>query len=395
MPHQPLGSLGTFIRGNGLQKSDLIDQGFPAIHYGQLHTHYGTTALQTKSFVDEEFAERLRKARTGDLIIATTSEDDQAVAKATAWLGTEEVAVSGDAFIFRHGLDPRYVAYFFQTEQFQSQKRTGVTGTKVRRISGEAMARIRIPVPPVEIQREIADVLTKMETLEAELEAELEARRAQYAYYRNLLFEEAARSGVLTPLAELGSWYGGGTPSKSHEDYWLNGTIPWLSPKDMGQEVVRGTVDHITEDAIRDSATKLIPPNSVAFVVRSSILDKVLPIALIPIPITLNQDMKALVVTSNVRPDYVAHMLRAKSREILSASRKSGGSVSSIDTRRLLTFRIPLPSVTLQDEISECLNKFSALTGDLTVGLPAELSARRRQYEYYRDRLLTFDELVA
>src|SRR3989337_2249617 len=64
-------------------------------------------------------ANRLRHARTGDLVIATTSEDDEAVGKAVAWLGTDNVAVSSDAYIYRHSLDPKYVAYFFQSEQFQ------------------------------------------------------------------------------------------------------------------------------------------------------------------------------------------------------------------------------------------------------------------------------------
>ncbi len=93
-----LGDVGVFIRGNGLQKSDLAETGVGAIHYGQIHTHYGTWATETKSFVSASLASRLRKARSGDLVIATTSEDDEAVAKAVAWIGAAEVAVSGDAY---------------------------------------------------------------------------------------------------------------------------------------------------------------------------------------------------------------------------------------------------------------------------------------------------------
>lgn len=186
-----LGDVGEFIRGNGLQKSDLTDEGFPAIHYGQIHTYYGTWADVTKSFTEPMFAAKLRHAKPGDLIIATTSEDDEAVAKAMAWIGDGEVAVSGDAYIYRHTLDPRYVAYFFQSDQFQEQKKRAITGTKVRRISGESMAKLRIPVPPVEVQREIVRVLDAFSALESELEsqleAELEARRRQYSYYRDSL----------------------------------------------------------------------------------------------------------------------------------------------------------------------------------------------------------------
>ena len=182
-----LGEVGEFIRGNGLQKSDLKETGVGAIHYGQIHTHYGIWATETKSFVDEPLASRLRKARPGDLVIATTSEDDEAVAKAVAWVGSTDVAVSGDAYIYRHTLEPKYAAYFFQSERFQDQKKRYITGAKVRRISGESLAKIRAPVPPLAIQREIVRILDTFSKLEAELEAELEARRRQYKYYRDAL----------------------------------------------------------------------------------------------------------------------------------------------------------------------------------------------------------------
>lgn len=186
-----LGEVGVFVRGNGLQKGDLTNIGVGAIHYGQIHTHYGTWASETKSFVNEALAKKLRKASPGDLVIATTSEDDEAVAKAVAWLGNEEVAVSGDAYIFRHSLDPKYVSYFFQSDDFRTQKKPRLTGTKVRRISGEALSKIRIPVPPLVVQQEVGAVLDRFSKLERELkqqiEAELEARRIQYRHYRDTL----------------------------------------------------------------------------------------------------------------------------------------------------------------------------------------------------------------
>lgn len=185
-----LGEVGEFIRGNGLQKSDLAEAGVGAIHYGQIHTHYGTWATETRSFVSKALADKLRKARPGDLVIATTSEDDEAVAKAVAWVGDAEVAVSGDAYIYRHELEPKYVSYFFQSEQFQDQKKRRITGTKVRRISGESMAKIRVPVPPLEIQQEIVAILDRF----TKLEAELEARRAQYKHYRDALLTFGERT---------------------------------------------------------------------------------------------------------------------------------------------------------------------------------------------------------
>ena len=106
VPHRALGDVGEFIRGNGLQKGDLTDSGVPAIHYGQIHTHYGVKTAVTTSFTTTEVAVKLRFASPGDLLIATTSEDNEAVAKATAWVGERSVVLSGDAYIYRHQLDP-------------------------------------------------------------------------------------------------------------------------------------------------------------------------------------------------------------------------------------------------------------------------------------------------
>lgn len=188
-----MGEIGSFMRGSGIQKSDFTDTGVGCIHYGQIHTHYGTWADETKSLIKPELAARLRKAHTGDLVIATTSEDDKAVAKAVAWLGDEDVAVSTDAYIFRHTMNPKYVSYFFQTEQFQQQKKPYITGTKVRRISGDSLAKIRIPVPPLEEQQRIVYILDKFDALVNDLSsglpAEIKARRQQYEHYRELLLK--------------------------------------------------------------------------------------------------------------------------------------------------------------------------------------------------------------
>ena len=191
--HAPMGdkNIGEFIRGNGLQKKDFTETGIGCIHYGQIYTHYGTYAQVTKSHVSSEFAKNARKAQHGNLVIATTSENDDDVCKAVAWLGHEEVAVSSDACIYRHQLNPKFVAYFLQTEQFQIQKRQYITGTKVRRVNVDNLAKILIPIPSEEEQARIVAILDKFDALTSSLTEglprEIELRQKQYAYYRDLL----------------------------------------------------------------------------------------------------------------------------------------------------------------------------------------------------------------
>lgn len=96
-------------------------------------------------------------------------------------------------------------------------------------------------------------------------------------------------------LRDLGTWHGGGTPSKSNPDFWINGDVPWLSPKDMGPEILHDTKDHVTAAAVVGSSTKLVPAGAVAVVTRSGILERTIPVALVPFATTMNQDMKAVV----------------------------------------------------------------------------------------------------
>ena len=186
-----LGEIGTFIRGNGLQKKDFTESGVGCIHYGQIYTHYGTFATKTKSFVSESFAQKLRKAKTGDIVIATTSENVEDVGKAVAWLGNEDIAISGDAYIYTHEQNPKFIAYLFQTERFLAFKKMNVSGTKVTRISGDSLAKYRIPIPPLELQEKIVAILDRFETLVNDLTnglpAEIAAVKDQYEYYRNKL----------------------------------------------------------------------------------------------------------------------------------------------------------------------------------------------------------------
>lgn len=187
-----LSEVGVFTRGGGLQKKDFTSAGIGCIHYGQIYTHYGTYATKTKTFVSEAFARKSRKAKYGDLVIATTSENDEDVCKAVAWLGDEAIVVSSDACFYTHNLEPKYVAYFFQTADFQKQKQAMITGTKVRRVNVKDLDKIKIPVPSLSEQRRIVEILDKFDMLTSSiregLPREIELRRKQYRYYREQLF---------------------------------------------------------------------------------------------------------------------------------------------------------------------------------------------------------------
>ena len=186
-----MGEIGTFIRGNGLQKKDFTESGIGCIHYGQIYTHYGTFADKTLTYVSKETAARSKIASQNDLIIAITSENMEDVCKCVAWLGENDIAVSAHATIFKHHENPKYLAYYLQTRAFESQKIKYARGAKVIEISPDQLAKIVIPIPPMAEQERIVSILDKFEALtndlQAGLPAEIEARKQQYEYFRNKL----------------------------------------------------------------------------------------------------------------------------------------------------------------------------------------------------------------
>lgn len=390
--HKTLGDVGEFIRGNGLQKSDLTDAGVPAIHYGQVHTYYGTWAESTKSFTDPEMAARLRCAKPGDLVIATTSEDDEAVAKATAWLGDREVAVSGDAYIYRHTLNPKYVAYFFQSAQFQDQKKRGITGTKVRRISGDRLAKIKIPVPPPVIQDEIVSILDRMSRLQAELEAELELRTRQYAHYWNQLLTPSS-TWCETTIGEIAEVFDGphATPKKTESGPWylsisslVNGRFDMAQSAHLGMDQYNTWTRRVAPragDTMFSYETRL---GQAAYWERDDLAALGRRMGLLrPREVKVFPPFLTLVYLG---PEFQAQ-IRAKTVR--------GATVDRIPIADLAGWSVSIPPMAEQRRIVVLLDKFDALVNDLSSGLPAEINARRQQYEYYRDRLLTFEEVVA
>ena len=182
-----LGEIGEFIRGNGIQKNDFVEEGFGCIHYGQIHARYGFSAEETISKIKESLYKKCKKAQKGDVVLATTSEDAEGVAKPFVWLGDEKVAVSGDAFIYHHNQNGKFMGNQFLTHKFMLFKVKNATGAKVVRISGENMAKFEVALPSIEKQNEIVDILDKFEASIQNLGFQLSQREKQYEYYRNKL----------------------------------------------------------------------------------------------------------------------------------------------------------------------------------------------------------------
>lgn len=185
--------------------------------------------------------------------------------------------------------------------------------------------------------------------------------RWSYDYNKRIL---SGLSSVFTgqypakPLGELCTGQSGSTPSKKNPNYWRNGSLPWVSPKDMKARKIYDSIDHINTKAIEDRRAPIVPSGSVLFVVRSGILQKNVPVAVIQKSVSINQDMRAFTPqTSELLPDFLLAYLEAKQKDLLFLV-KSSTTVQSINREELESFPIPLPPIEIQQNIVSKVDKF-------------------------------------
>ncbi len=169
-------------------------------------------------------------------------------------------------------------------------------------------------------------------------------------------------------LSSLCTMKGGGTPSKANPDFW-NGSIPWISPKDMKSYEINDSKDHITQDAVTHSSTNLIPENSVLIVFRSGILSRTLPISINRIPATINQDIKSLAPKSNILPDFLALCLISQEGQILKNCLKRVTTVHSLITEKFGEIQIPVPVIDDQKQICRDLYRKAKLLSSIALAL--------------------------
>lgn len=162
---------------------------------------------------------------------------------------------------------------------------------------------------------------------------------------------------VEVPLGALGVWRSGGTPSKSNAVWWRDGTVPWVSPKDMKFDFITDSQDKISAEALEDGAAELIPSGSLLIVTRSGILAHSTPIAITKVEAAINQDIKALIPAKGVDARFLAAQIRARSDELLAHARKAGTTVESLVLERLQSFPIRLAPESQQMRIANELSR--------------------------------------
>lgn len=249
-------------------------------------------------------------------------------------------------------------------------------------------SQIEIPLPPIEVQTEIVRILDKFTSLEAELEAELDCRKRQYEYYRDKLLSFDNVGGQEVEWKKMSevckNICSGGTPLTSKPEYY-DGNIPWLRTQEVDYCEIHSTLRNITQLGLDNSSAKMIPANCVIVAMYGATAAKV---AINKIPLCTNQACCNLEIDEDKALVRYVYQWICKQYEVLKAMGE--GSQHNINAKKVKDFKIPIPSLEEQNRIVSILDRFESLTTSLQSGLPAEIAARRQQYEYYRDKLLTF-----
>lgn len=243
-------------------------------------------------------------------------------------------------------------------------------GTK--KLETELLGRLEIPVPPIVeqhriaylVDRETADIDALIAAKQRLLDLLAEKRRAIVAegVMRGLNPAAPMRpSGIdwlgdipahweAIPLRFLVSFSGGATPDTRNFDYW-SGAIPWVSPKDMKRDFLNDAEDHVSEAALDNSALKMIEPNAILIVVRGMILAHSFPTAINKVPVTINQDMKALRCVERIAPAFLVDVLKGAKDYLVSLADSSAHGTKKLETEALGRFEVPVPPLAEQHEI--------------------------------------------
>lgn len=224
------------------------------------------------------------------------------------------------------------------------------TGSTFKAINKKILAETEIPLPSLDEQRKIAAVLDKVSDLIAKRRQQLDKLDEMVKARFVEMFGDPISNPHKWELQSLSNIckdiYGGGTPSKSHPEYF-EGSIPWVSPKDMKSDIIMDSIDHITEEAVENSSTKMVPKGAVLMVIRSGILKHTLPVAIAAVELTVNQDMKAFIVGENVTAKFLMYYFRTIEADVLSGVRSV--TADNIDFKEFQKRMVILPPIELQN----------------------------------------------
>ena len=327
-----------------------------------------------------EADERQHSIKYGDILITGSSENIEEVGMASVVTFHPETGIYLNSFSFgirfhpTVQLSPEFTKYLFRSDLLRKQIMKTASGVTRFNVSKKKFSAITIPIPPLRVQARIVEILDKFTQLEKELEAELEARRKQYAYYRDQLlnFSQYPPLNVNIEWKTLGEVAEIGTGNSNRQDEAEDGLYPFYV---RSKNILRSSTYQFDETAI------IIPGEGGIGDIFHYTEGKY----------ALHQRAYRIKVNTEneLFPKFLFYYMTNAFKPFILA-RCVGATATSIRKPMLTDFPIPLPPLSEQRRIVDILDRFDTLTNSISEGLPKEIALRRKQYAYYRDALLSF-----
>ena len=365
-------TLNARIGWQRLTKAEYMSKGDYLLITGTDFTETHEIDYSTCVYVTEErYKQDLKiQLKNGDILITK----DGTLGKVAQVKGLEMPAtLNGGVFVVRckdGSLENRFILHYLLSNHFQSVVEQQKTGSTISHLTQTLFSRLMIPIPPLEIQREIVRILDNFTNLTSELTSELTARGIQYSYYRNKLLTFHANTKIvqLADIADIGT--GSSNTNEAVED----GKYPFFV---RSQEPLRKNDYEYDETAIITAGDGVGVGKVYHYIEGKYALHQ--------------RAYRIHINTPEVMSKYYFHYMKAKFLPYIQKTMFQG-SVASIRRPMLNAFPVPVPPLDVQKRIVNVLDNFEKICSDLNIGLPAEIEARQKQYEYYRDKLLTFAE---
>lgn len=359
MAKKTLGEVAEYINGRAFKPDEWEDDGLPIIRIQNLTGSTDVCNRTTKTYEEKYLV------IDGDLLFAWSASLGAHIWHGeNGWLNQHIFKV-----VPHDGTDKQYLYYYLLHVVDQLYAKTH--GSGMVHITIKPFKNTEIYLPSLPEQHRI---VTRIESLFAKLDEAKEKAQAVVDGFelRKSAIMHKAFTGELTEqwrkehgagleswekrkLKDCGDWYGGGTPSMAHPEYWDGGDLPWITSKDMKSDIIEDTLLHTNMAGVNNSSANYIERPSVLFVMRSGILRRTLPIAMVKVPFTVNQDLKAVSPVNDLDLEYFFWVCKNAEKRMLGTCMKNGTTVESINTKTLMEFEIPIASRSEQREIVNCI----------------------------------------
>jgi type I restriction enzyme S subunit len=316
----------------------------------------GNIVSKARSYITEEAIEAsaTNVVPKGNILLVTrTSVGKVAVTGVDICISQDFTGLLPD----KTSLNEWFLFYYLVTKQpYFTENQRGAT---IQGIPREIVANLVIPLPPLPEQQRIAAILAKADRLRRLRRYALDLGESYLqSVFLEMFGQQLKPDHPKIPLGDLVTITGGGTPSREVDSYFI-GDIPWLTSKDMIGEYISDTQEHITEEAIKNSATKLVPKNSILVVVKSKILMRRLPLAITRVPLCHGQDIKSIQCPATIEPLFLLYVLKHNESRLLDQAR--GANTEGLTLPMLQEVPVPHVDFSLQQKFAKIAHQYERL----------------------------------